>query len=209
MTASLGALLSTPLPGIKRSLSSPEAQQFRKYLDLLIKWQRTHRLVGSVELGWLIDNIVINSLCFLEALPPDAHRIADIGSGAGVPGISIAIARPDVEVTLIEPMRRRTSFLATVIRELGLHHVEVVGVRVEALDASYFESFDAAVMRCAGPVESILSDAFRLLRPGGVVVVAAAPGRSPHPASETVEVAAGPGRVRTLRVLRKPLSAIS
>ena len=207
MTDSVDALFSTPLPGIKRPLSNLEADQITKYLNLLTKWQKTHRLVGSVELGWLIENVVMDSLSFLEVLPPAAQHIADIGSGAGVPGISIAITRPNIGVTLVEPRRRRASFLATVIRELGLHHVHVAGVRVEALGASYTESFDAAVMRCAGSVESILPEVFRIVRKGGTVVAASAPGQSPERAGGAVEVAAGPGRVRTLRVLQKPLSA--
>ena len=169
------SVLTTSLPGIGRQLTSSEAEHLHKYINLLIKWQGSHRLVGSTKPRWLIDNIFLDSLGFLEVLPPAVQQLADIGSGAGVPGIPIAIVRPDLELTLIEARRRRVSFLSTAIRELGLSHVQVVGARVETLEQNYGGRFDAIVMRCAGDLNAMLPHVLPLLRRGGAVVASAGP----------------------------------
>ena len=167
------SLLGSSLPGVGRRLTESEAELLRKYLDLLIKWQTTTRLVGSVEPSWVAENVFVHSFCFLEALPEGTRRVADLGSGAGIPGLPIAIVRPDLKVTLIEAKQRRVSFLSTVVRELGLGSVTVVGDRIESLPPSYDGWCDAVVMRCAGSLSEMLEPALRLVRRGGVVVVSA------------------------------------
>jgi 16S rRNA (guanine527-N7)-methyltransferase len=144
-------------------------------LEILIKWQKTHRLVGSTETSWLIDNVLLHSIAFLAGIPEGTSSIVDIGSGAGVPGIPIAIVRRDTSVTLLEARGRRASFLSTVVRELQLERAVVIHSRAEALGAEYHGRFDVAVIRCAGPVETMLGRAMRLVRPGGMVVVSAPP----------------------------------
>ena len=167
------SLFAVPLPGLSRRLTRTEGQILSKYLQLLSKWQRVHRLVGSTAMEWMIKNIILDSLAFLELVPSDARRIADVGSGAGVPGLPIAIVRPDLEMSLIEVRRRRVSFLSTVVRELGLKRVEVLAARVEDLTGTHRERFDAMVMRCVSPPTSILSPALAMLRRGGVMVMTA------------------------------------
>lgn len=174
-------LFETPLPGIGRPLTRAEARLLHKYLEILTKWQKTHRLVGSSQPRWIVDNVFIDSLGFLEALPPKIRRVADIGSGAGVPGIPIAIVRPDLELSLIEARQRRVSFLSTVIRELALAHVEVLGSRVEALEDSHGGWFDAVVMRCAGDLTMLLPRALALVRTGGAVITSAGPSQGAVP----------------------------
>jgi 16S rRNA (guanine527-N7)-methyltransferase len=122
---------------------------------------------------WMIKNIVLDSLAFLELVPSDARRIADVGSGAGVPGLPIAIVRPDLKMSLIEVRRRRVSFLSTAVRELRLERVEVLAARVEDLASTHRECFDAMVMRCVSAPASILSPALAMLRRGGVMVMTA------------------------------------
>jgi 16S rRNA (guanine527-N7)-methyltransferase len=161
------------MPGLERPLTSHEGDQLHKYLNILLKWQKSHRLVGSVDPQWLTENVVMHSLAFLGALPVSVRALADVGSGAGLPGIPLAIARPELELTLIEARQRRVSFLSTVVRELELAGVRVVGARVESLGQEYVGAFDAVVMRCAGEVASVLPPARRLVRTGGVVVVSA------------------------------------
>ena len=187
------SLLGAALPGLGRRLSGSEAELLRKYLDLLIKWQKTTRLIGSVEPSWVAENVFVHSFCFLEGLPEGTRGVADVGSGAGMPGLPIAIVRPDMEVTLIEAKQRRASFLSTVVRELGLGSVTVVGDRVESLPSSFEARFDAVVMRCAGSLSEVLDPARRLVRRGGVVVVSApASGQAPRGA-EALSVRAPSG----------------
>ena len=189
-----------PLPGLNRALTGREAEELNKYLDLLTKWQRSHRLVGSTRRAWLIENVVMDSLRFLDLVPRDAERLVDIGSGAGIPGIPIAVVRPSVEIVMVEAMRRRVSFLATVIRELTLANASVVESRVERLGSEHERKFDIAVMRCAGTSEELVPQAKRLVRPGGVVVASASPGQpATDSAGGKLVEAHGPGHRRYFR----------
>ena len=197
------SLLASSLPGIGRRLSEGEAELLRKYQDLLIKWQKTTRLVGSVEPSWVAENVFVHSFCFLVGLPEGTRRVADLGSGAGIPGVPIAIVRPDLETTLIEARQRRVSFLSTVVRELRLGSVTVVGNRIESLPSSYDARFDAVVMRCAGSRSEMLESALRLVRQGGVVVMSA-PADGPTPrGAETLEVRAPSGLLWTFHRFQK------
>jgi len=202
VTALPETLFETPLPGLGRPLMRPEGDLILKYLELLIKWQRAHRLIGSTDRAWMVKNIVLDSFAFLGQLPRGARTIADVGSGAGVPGIPIAVVRPGLEVSLVEIRRHRVSFLSTVIRELGLPNVEVVAARIEDLSVSRGEHFDAVVMRCAGPPVSVLPHAFAILRPTGVVVMTAKRGFRPDPGERAV-VQMLDGTLREFRRIQK------
>lgn len=173
-----------------------------KYLELLKKWQTTHRLIGSTDRAWMLRNVVLDSFAFLGQLPRGARTIADVGSGAGVPGIPIAIARPGLQLSLVEIRQRRVSFLSTVVRELGLSNIEVVATRVEDLAVTRREHFDAVVMRCAGPPASVLPHAFAILRPTGVVVMTAKRGSRPDPGERAV-VHMLDGTLREFRRIQK------
>jgi 16S rRNA (guanine527-N7)-methyltransferase len=132
----------------------------------------------------MIKNIILDSLAFLELVPSEVRRVADVGSGAGVPGLPIAIVRPGLEMSLIEIRRRRVSFLATAVRELKLEGVEVLATRVEDLASTHREHFDAVVMRCVGAPASILSPAFAILRRGGALVMTARRGSTTNEMKE-------------------------
>jgi 16S rRNA (guanine527-N7)-methyltransferase len=166
-------------------------------LNLLIKWQRVQRLLGSVDPAWVVENVFLDSLCFFGALPHGITSVADVGSGAGVPGIPMAIVRPDISFSLIEARERRASFLSTVVRELELVHVEVVSARVETLANQYVGGFDAVVMRCAGEIGAVLDSALRLVRCGGVVIVSAPPAPEGLLAAEAIAVRSFSGSPRT------------
>ena len=202
MTALPEALFTTPLPGLHRPLTRSEGDQLNKYLKLLMKWQQTHRLIGSIGVEWMIENVVLDSLAFLELVPRDARRVADVGSGAGLPGLPIAIVRPDLGMSLVEVRRRRVSFLSTAVRELGLERVEVLAARVEDLAATHRDRFDAVVMRCAGAPASILPPALAILRRGGVVVMTAKRG-STGGGEEGITVGMPNGRLRQFRRVHK------
>ena len=159
---------------LERALSSQESDAFVRYLDLLTTWQRVHRLVGSIEPQWLIENVILDSLLFLRLLPTDVHSIADLGSGAGMPGIPLKIVRPEMKVTLIESRERRASFLSTVVRELGLRECRVVARRAEDIPRED-RGHDAVVMRCAGDLTELVPVAADLVRSGGRVVAAGPP----------------------------------
>lgn len=198
------ASLAEGAPGILgRVLTEQELAAFSRYIDLLQQWQKIHRLVGSVEPGWIVENLFLDSLLFLRVLPPYLGSMVDLGSGAGFPGIPIKIVRPHLEVALIESRARRVSFLSTVLRELELDRIRVVAGRVESLPCEMAGAFEAVVMRCAGDLGRLLPQAQRLLAPGGVVILSGPPRPIPLDRGEWVEVPGiKPGGTRRFAVYR-------
>ncbi|HBH01000.1 MAG TPA: 16S rRNA (guanine(527)-N(7))-methyltransferase RsmG [Candidatus Rokubacteria bacterium] len=186
-----------------RPLSRGERDLFSKYLDLLLEWQRTHRLVGSSEPRWIVENLFLDSLLFLRVLPPGITTLLDLGSGAGIPGIPIKLVRPAIQLVLVESRRRRASFLSTAVRDLGLSGTRVVGGRAEDHLAELAGRFDAVVMRCAGEVSEMFPLAARLTRAGGVVVASGPPTPQDLRMGEWVSVeGAEAGRPRRFAVYR-------
>ena len=159
-----------------RELALAEAKSFSKYLITLMKWQGAQRLVGSVEPAWVVDHLFIDSLLFSRVVQLDGKRVADLGTGAGFPGVPLKIVFPTIDLTLIEARGKRVSFLRALLRELGLNDVKIVSDRAEAFssgtDVEPAPGFDVVVMRCAGSLERSIPLAQRLARPGGRIVAA-------------------------------------
>jgi 16S rRNA (guanine527-N7)-methyltransferase len=186
-----------------RPLGAVEMDAFDKYLRLLQKWQRVHRLIGSAEPEWIVENLFLDSLLFLRVLPRDLVAIADVGSGAGFPGIPMKIVLPELDVTLIESRQRRASFLAAATRELGMARARIISARVEGVPEGLRGAFGAVVMRCAGGMEELLPSVSKLVSPGGMVVCSGPPARRPLEGGEWVEVQGyRPGRTRLFAVFR-------
>lgn len=187
-----------------RPLLAPELEHLIKYLELLLKWQKTQRLVASADPAWIASALMADSLLFLRVLPVGAGTIIDVGSGAGFPGIPIKIVSPRIDVTLLESRQRRASFLKAVVRELGLRGVSVVDRRLESLVPDLAGVFDAAVMRCAGAPDRLLPAVLPLLRPGGVVAVSGPPAGTRRgdkaPAAEPWRIVTTAGLDRRSRV---------
>jgi 16S rRNA (guanine527-N7)-methyltransferase len=131
----------------------------------------------------LWERHVLNSAVLAEAIP-DGSTVCDIGTGAGLPGVVLAIARPDITMTLVEPLLRRTTFLDEVVGELGLDHVSVVRGRAEELHGE--ATFDVVTSRAVAPLERLLGWSMPLVAPTGALV--AMKGQSVH----AEIVAAGP-----------------
>ena len=187
-----------------RPLTPDELLQFQKYLLLLLKWQKAQRLVGSSDPVWIIERLFLDSLLFLQVLAGEAVEVADLGSGAGIPGIPIKIVRSGIRLTLIESQQRRVSFLSTAIRELNLTDIRVVGCRAEEMPERWHGTFDAVLARCAGDVSAVLPVATRLVKPGALVILSDAPDRRPLDGGARVDVPAiRSGATRTFSVYRK------
>jgi 16S rRNA (guanine527-N7)-methyltransferase len=186
-----------------RPLHCGERAAFSKYLDMLQRWQRVHRLVGSSESEWIVDNLFLDSLVFLRLLSPVAASVVDVGTGAGFPGIPIKIVCPALAISLVESRERRVSFLSAVIRELDLREIRVLSGRAESAPASMLGSHDAAVARCAGDPQDVMPVAARLVRPGGMVICSGPPAPRTLDLGEWVEVPGHrEGSVRRFVVLR-------
>ena len=112
-------------------LELPDDAQHRllRYLSLLQKWNRVYNLTAIREPSRLVSHHLLDSLAVVPHL--SGSRIADIGSGAGLPGIPIAISRPDCQVFLVESNHKKGAFLRQAVIELGLHNAVVIIARVE------------------------------------------------------------------------------
>lgn len=124
-------------------------------------------LIGPREAPRIWDRHALNSALLAHALPADAS-VVDIGSGAGLPGIVVAIARPDLGVTLVEPLLRRTTFLEEVVGDLGLSNVTVRRDRADALHGE--RVFDVVTARAVAPLERLLGWCMPLVAPEGALL---------------------------------------
>ncbi|WP_277501526.1 MULTISPECIES: 16S rRNA (guanine(527)-N(7))-methyltransferase RsmG [unclassified Nocardioides] len=125
-------------------------------------------LIGPREVPRLWDRHLLNCAVMADALPAEPHTVADVGSGAGLPGIVLAIRRPDIQVTLIEPLLRRTTYLQEIADELGLDNVEVLRARAEEVHGE--RSFDVVTSRAVAALDKLLGWSMPLVRRGGELV---------------------------------------
>jgi 16S rRNA (guanine527-N7)-methyltransferase len=144
-------------------LSSEEIARFSLYLEELARWSKVADLVSQTDPEAIIRKHVLDSLAILPLLPPAAVRLLDLGSGAGFPGLVLAILRPSLRVFLLEARRKRVSFLKEVVRRARLTHVEVREGRAEVLctEKALRESFAVVITRATWS----LRDFLRLARP--------------------------------------------
>ena len=122
-------------------------------------------LIGPREVPRLWDRHLLNC-AVVEQLLPRESSVADVGSGAGLPGVVLAIVRPDIHMTLIEPLLRRTTFLSEVVSTLGLANGKVLRARAEDVD----QSFDVVVSRAVAPLPKLAGWCLPLCRPTGLMV---------------------------------------
>lgn len=158
--------IAPPPPAAAEVVFGDRVALAHRYADLLAGPGVERGLIGPREVERLWDRHILNSAAVAELIEPDA-RIIDIGSGAGLPGLPIAIARPDVRVTLVEPMLRRTEFLDEVVAALGLP-IEIVRGRAEAPDVrAGAGGADVVVSRAVASLDKLSRWSLPLLRPGG------------------------------------------
>lgn len=180
----------------------------RRFTDALAEHGEQRGLIGPQELPRLWSRHVLNSAI---AAPLFFGRVGDIGSGAGLPGLVLAIARPDVEWVLIEPMERRCIWLSEQVASLGLENVEVVRARAEDWDGG--RSLDAVTARAVSAFRTLIPLTAPLVRPGGELVLlkgVGAPGEIEAAAKQIRKYRLSNVRVETLGqdVLSEPARVI-
>jgi 16S rRNA (guanine527-N7)-methyltransferase len=157
-------LVSRETPGAVEYFGS-DLVPINRYVDILETRGIERGLIGPREVPRLWDRHILNCAVVTPRIPVGA-TVADVGSGAGLPGMVWAIARPDLQVTLIEPLLRRTTFLTEVIDEVGLANVTVV--RGRASDVS--EVFDVVTARAVADLGRLGAWCLPLVRPGGLLL---------------------------------------
>ena len=138
----------------------------QRYVALLAGPGTERGLLGPREVPRLWERHVLNCAAVTE-LVPESAEVVDVGSGAGLPGLVLAIRRPDLRVTLLEPLLRRVTFLEEVVADLGLDQVVVRRGRAEELRDP---QFDVVTSRAVAPLTRLLPWSLPLARPGGLVL---------------------------------------
>jgi 16S rRNA (guanine527-N7)-methyltransferase len=154
-------------------LSPANAEQFSTYLALLLRWNERIKLTSVVRPGEVVEKHFLDSLAVAPALV-GARTLVDVGSGAGFPGIPVAVVRPDLAVTVVESIQKKAAFLEAAKRELGLRNVEVFAGRMERL-VEEARRFDAAVSRATFSPAEWLARGEALLAPGGRLIAMVVP----------------------------------
>jgi 16S rRNA (guanine527-N7)-methyltransferase len=159
------------------------------YLDELERWERIGALTAYRDRVSRIRHLLLESLMLLAVLPEPATPLLDIGSGPGIPGLILKLARPAWEVVLIEAARRRANFLRHVVRRLGLTAVTIQWGRAEDLAAGALAGrFRTVTMRAVAPGQAAGALAAPFLAPGGVLVRPLGPRAGPSPGGTRREV---------------------
>jgi 16S rRNA (guanine527-N7)-methyltransferase len=156
-----------PEPAAAAQLFGEHLGKGRGFTDALARHGEELGLIGPLELPRLWTRHILNSALVAPLLRPG--RVGDVGSGAGLPGLVLAILRPDVSFTLIEPMERRVAWLERQAAELELANVTVVRARAE--ESKLFDSLDQVTARAVSALRTLIPVTAPLLRQGGELVL--------------------------------------
>jgi len=172
--AERGAASADLAPALARGLTQlgldlPDAVQAKllQFIALLAKWNRAYNLTAVREPAAMLPRHLFDSLAVLPHL--QGPRVLDVGSGAGLPGIPLALARPDMQFTLLDSNGKKTRFMTQAVTELGLPNVSVVQSRVEDYRAPV--SFDTVITRAFAAVAEVVAATGRLCAPQGQLLL--------------------------------------
>ena len=188
-TLGLGELDPAALPG------------FERYLARLLEWNQRINLTAVTDPDEVVRKHFADCLALVPHVPHGA-TLVDLGSGAGFPGAVVALARPDLEVTLVEPSHKRAAFLRVLVRELPLPRTVVRAETYEAAVAAVRGRFDAAVSRATWDLPDWLERGRALVRPGGLVLGMEGAATHALPASAERHPVALPDATRAVITLR-------
>jgi 16S rRNA (guanine527-N7)-methyltransferase len=182
-TEGVQGMLRDALSPLALGLSADATEKLAAYVTLLDKWNRTYNLTAIREPARMVTHHVLDALAVLPHLPVPAHaRVLDVGSGGGVPGIPLAIARPRWHVTLLDSNHKKTTFLRQAVIELGLANVDVATARVEAFSAS--PPYDLAISRAYADLADFAAGAAAHVHAEGVMAAM----KGVHPDEELREL---------------------
>lgn len=183
------ALLENALPDFRLDLTGRERLGLARFLAELDVWRRRVNLTGRLSCEELVSHALESAVG--AALLPLEARVVDVGTGGGFPGVPLAIVRPDLSVTWLEPRERRAAFLRHVARAVPVENAVVAAGRAEDLPVSVFDVATSRAVR----IETL--DPGRFLRPGGSVLLWT---------TDTNAAAAPPSGFQLERVLPIPAS---
>lgn len=146
-------------------LSANSLQGFENYLALLLRWNLRVNLTAIRDVEGILSRHFVESIACSQSLPKGIKTLLDFGSGAGFPGIPIALCRPEIEITLAESQGKKAAFLREAVRTLGTSS-RVYSGRAQTLG----RHFDCVTLRAVDQMEAAVQAAAELVRPGGWLV---------------------------------------
>ncbi len=152
---------------------------FQIYLSMIRKWSRAYNLTSLKKDRDIVIKHFIDSIMYIKAIPESAATLLDVGSGAGFPGVPIKIIRPETKVYLLEPSRKKISFLKNLIKELALSDIFAVRCRVEEYpcgNKDMPETFDVITTRALFKTEEFIARTGRLCTEDGIMIISKGPG---------------------------------
>ena len=166
-----------------RAATAGERSAFERYADLLILWNRTHHLTALRSRAAIGRGLFLDSLLFRALIPRGPIRVADIGAGAGIPGVPLRIVDREISLTLIDSRRKPVSYLHALTRELGMADVMVHHGRAERLIMELPEllgKYDCVLARSVSLEPDFIETAMLYVKPGGRVLMAGPPNGGPE-----------------------------
>lgn len=154
-------------PVAAASIFGPRLELAVRFAAHLADTGISHGLIGPREVPRLWDRHILNCAVIAEVMPEET-TVVDVGSGAGLPGIAVALARPDLSVTLVDPMERRTAWLTMVVEDLGLANVAVRRARAEELHGDL--QAEVVTARAVAAMDKLARWCLPLVAPGGRLV---------------------------------------
>jgi 16S rRNA (guanine527-N7)-methyltransferase len=156
--------LKSGLIALELTLDGETQQRLLNYIELIGKWNRAYNLTAIREPEKMVSHHLLDSL----AVAPHLHakRLLDVGSGAGLPGIPLALAKPEMHVTLLDSNHKKSAFLNQAVMELKLKNAEVCSDRVES--RQNLHGFDVIISRAFSDICEFVRIARHLLEPGGL-----------------------------------------
>lgn len=154
-------------PAVAGELLGPHLPAMEHYVAILATRGVDHGLVGPREVPRLWDRHILNCVVIADLIAPDA-TVADVGSGAGLPGLVLAVARPDLRLHLIEPLQRRVTWLEGAVAELGLQNVTIHRGKAQAFWGEV--EADVVTSRAVARTGELVDWCLPLVRPGGEIM---------------------------------------
>ncbi len=173
--------LTSGLSALDLSMDGSQTEKLMQFVVLIEKWNRVHNLTAIRDAAKMLTHHILDSLAILPYL--DTKRLLDVGSGAGLPGIPLAIARPAFDVTLIDSSSKKAAFHQQAIADLRLANVHSICARVEDWQA---DPFDAIVSRAYSDLKAFILSSQHLLAPKGVLAAM----KGAYPNGEIAEIPA-------------------
>lgn len=172
-----GRLLDKGLAALSLDLSETQQAQLLDYLELLSKWNKVYNLTAVRDPIQMVTQHLLDSLAVVPAFA-HAKNVLDVGAGGGLPGMVLAIARPDMQVSMVDTVHKKTAFLTQAKAEIGLRNVTVYTARVEELQVP--QKFDVITSRAFAELADFVTWSGHLLQEGGQFIAL----KGVHPAEE-------------------------